>query len=153
MKALGHALIRCLCEGLESNLYNDNDLLEGYIFRYLWIPFVQKELDLYREQINSTIRKKSKLAILPNDRPDLIYVNPTNYGLMECGFPLEPDDVSLVDSLIKKYTVGTEALNLPEDFIEAAEIVYRNIGRPEIELSNIWFVFGTMKDYFLKSLE
>ena len=153
MKAIGHALIRCLFEGFESNLYNDNDLLEGFIFRYLWIPFVQRELNLYREQVNTTIRKKSKNAILPHDRPDLIYGNPENYGLMECGFQLEPADITLIDSLIEKYTLETEALNLPNDFIEAANIVYRNIGSPAIELSNIWFVFGSMKESFLKSLE
>ena len=51
LKAIGKNIQDTLQFGFENRLYNEKDQLENFIFLYVWIPFVQRELDNYSNQV------------------------------------------------------------------------------------------------------
>lgn len=56
------------------------------ILAYVFIPVLQKELDVFRETVWNTHRiRKQKDTILPDGIPNHIYAFPEEYGMNECG--------------------------------------------------------------------
>lgn len=81
-------------EGIHNQWYNPNNTLDGYVgsltacmsrdlilnsltFRWLAIPFIQHELDLYVELHNTTLRRANKHKILPHGIPQQMFMRPS----------------------------------------------------------------------------
>ena len=50
------------------------------VFHYVFIPWLQRELDWYKESHNDIRPRKDRRKILPIERPNLIYDFPQDYG-------------------------------------------------------------------------
>ena len=66
------------------------NLLIYWLFRnllaYIFVPIVQKEMDIFRETVwNSHRIRKQKDAQLPKGIPDHVFNFPEKYGAEECG--------------------------------------------------------------------
>lgn len=59
------------------------DDLIRQLFRWLFIPWVQKELDAYMLRLNQTKKRYDRNKILPHGPPNDIYNNPELYGAMD----------------------------------------------------------------------
>lgn len=55
------------------------------VFRFIFMPLVQRELDLYKELVNTSPRRATRKAMLPNDAPLNIYEWPEKYGSKDFG--------------------------------------------------------------------
>jgi hypothetical protein len=53
------------------------------IFRWVFIPFLQRELDNYRRRINFTAKRADRNKILPHGVPADIHSNPHEYGCLD----------------------------------------------------------------------
>ncbi|KAJ6631981.1 hypothetical protein B0H10DRAFT_1937713 [Mycena sp. CBHHK59/15] len=69
-----------LDQGPNANLYNSNNPLQRLVFRWLAIPWLQAELDIFVEHYNSTLRRADKHKILPHGIPDMIVSKPKQFG-------------------------------------------------------------------------
>ena len=47
-----------------------------FVFRWLAIPWLQKEADSYVYSHNTTRRSKDRRKVLPNEVPDALFENP-----------------------------------------------------------------------------
>lgn len=50
------------------------------VFHYIFIPWLQKELDQYRELANDTKPRFNRHKILPHGRPIEIFHHPKDFG-------------------------------------------------------------------------
>lgn len=53
------------------------------IFRWVFIPWLQRELDAYQDRVNNTRKWRDRNKILPHGAPDIIYQSPENFGVLD----------------------------------------------------------------------
>jgi hypothetical protein len=59
--------------------------LPRLLFRWLFIPWIQKELDSWRVRYNNDKKRADKNKILPHGPPNDIYDSPEKYGVLDFG--------------------------------------------------------------------
>ncbi|KAG2057528.1 hypothetical protein BDR06DRAFT_980883 [Suillus hirtellus] len=64
-----------LDKGMKSGWYDSDSVLQVMVFQWVFIPWLQCELDRYQDRINNTI--------LPHGVPNLIYDSPEDFGAMD----------------------------------------------------------------------
>ncbi|EGN97396.1 hypothetical protein SERLA73DRAFT_75084 [Serpula lacrymans var. lacrymans S7.3] len=70
---------RLLDYGLNEGLYNPDDPLQRLTFHYIFIPWLQDELDLFVDRFNHTLPRHNRNKILPHGRPADIFEQPENF--------------------------------------------------------------------------
>jgi hypothetical protein len=65
---------------LLSYINLDTKLLTSLIFLYVFVPFVQKEIDRWVEQRNWSKRRADKQKLIPNEIPGIVMGKPERYG-------------------------------------------------------------------------
>ncbi|KXJ10617.1 hypothetical protein AC249_AIPGENE2744 [Exaiptasia diaphana] len=79
---------------LENGDYDPTDEKDRNLLAYVYLPVVQKELDLFRECIwNNHRTRKQKGKELPAGVPEHIYQFPEKYGGEECGIPVTEEQL------------------------------------------------------------
>ncbi|KAJ7214558.1 hypothetical protein GGX14DRAFT_550501 [Mycena pura] len=53
------------------------------VFRWVFIPWLQKELDSYRDRVNNTAKRADKNKVLPHGVPSDMYEHPGDYGVLD----------------------------------------------------------------------
>ncbi|KAJ7890228.1 hypothetical protein B0H13DRAFT_1626474, partial [Mycena leptocephala] len=53
------------------------------VFRWLFIPWLQLELDPYRERVNNTAKRADKNKVLPHGVPNHMYKAPEDFGVLD----------------------------------------------------------------------
>jgi hypothetical protein len=53
------------------------------VFRWIFIPWLQAELDSYKDRVNSTRKRKDKNKILPHGVPDDMFEHSQDYGALD----------------------------------------------------------------------
>lgn len=104
----------------------------------MYIPVVQKELDLFRENVwNSHRGRKQKSKELPAGVPDHIYSFPERYGGEKCGLPITEEQLKEIAEL-SEVLEGTDDFLDPE-FRTRCEVVIPNVDDIEpAEASNAY---------------
>lgn len=149
-KSIGHSLELLLESGVKEGIYNPNNLLQRYIFWFLFLPFIQETLDTYAELADNKPRQISKIGhILPRAAPNLVYYNPTTYEAEDCGFKYDCDVQYFIENAIDQAKADPEIAQFaPSDFLEAAAIVMTQIGNPALTYNNIWDIFQKVRQQF-----
>ena len=103
----------------------DRDLLA-----FVYIPVIQKGLNLFRETVwNSHRGRKQKFKELPAGVPNHIYYFSENYGGESCGFPITEDHLEEVAELSEVFEETDDFLD-PE-FRKCCEAVISNVDNIE----------------------
>ncbi|KAF8056048.1 hypothetical protein FPV67DRAFT_1566782 [Lyophyllum atratum] len=127
-----------LDEGLNNGWYDPNDPIEKLVFRWLAIPWLQAELDLWTSRYNSSPRRADKHKILPHGIPDLIHAKPHQFNgsknFMFLKVVISPE---LFDELV------------PPTFGEQASALYVSIGSPAVSSLTFWAVYSDLLEAFL----
>ena len=98
----------------------------------MYIPVLQKELDLFRETVwNSHRGRKQKSKELPTGVLNHIYFFPEHYGGENCGLPIDEDQLKEVAEL-SEVLEGTDDFLDPE-FRTRCEAVISNVDDIEPE--------------------
>jgi hypothetical protein len=53
------------------------------VFRWLFIPFLQTELDAWADIVNNSRKRADRNKILPHGVPNDIYFNPERFGCLD----------------------------------------------------------------------
>lgn len=53
------------------------------VFRWVFIPWLQRELNAYQDRVNNTAKRADKNKILPHGVPNDIYESPEDFGALD----------------------------------------------------------------------
>ncbi|KAF8151403.1 hypothetical protein B0H34DRAFT_755565 [Crassisporium funariophilum] len=119
------------------------------VFRWLAIPWLQAELDLWTSRYNSSPRRADKHKILPHGIPDLIHAKPHQFnGSKNFMVVISPE---LFDEVEKEWAPPDDPVFqlVPPTFGEQASALYASIGSPSVSSLTFWAVYSDLLDAFL----
>ncbi|KAJ7107132.1 hypothetical protein C8R44DRAFT_637746, partial [Mycena epipterygia] len=136
-----------LNEGVNRGLYDLNRPLEKLVFRWLAIPWLQRELDAWVKRFNSTPRRADKHKILPHGIPDLIASKPESFATKDYKVVVTPD---LFDEMEATWASPDDPVfNLvPPSFHAQATELYTAMGNPEVTFNTFWIAYGQLLNAF-----
>ncbi|KAI0367936.1 hypothetical protein BV20DRAFT_949165, partial [Pilatotrama ljubarskyi] len=94
--------------GVDQGWYDPSNELECLVFRWLAIPWLQAELDVYAAEFNSKPRRANKHKVLPHGIPDLIAQSPEDFGMTNFKIPVLP---ALLDSVQEEWAPSTHPVS------------------------------------------
>ena len=126
---------------MDQGFYDPEDEVERKILAYVYIPIVQREIDLFVELWNNLRTRLQRGTLMPDGNPNIIYNSPEEYGIEDKGWPLtteelaEAAEVSGVLDVADNYLTADfrrECSNhLPDvDSIQAKEILRDQVINP-----------------------
>ena len=62
------------------------------MFAYVYIPIVQREIDLFVELWNNSRHRLQRNTLMPDGIPNVIHNCPEEYGMEDKGWPLTNDE-------------------------------------------------------------
>ncbi|KAG1786733.1 uncharacterized protein HD556DRAFT_1449391 [Suillus plorans] len=120
-------------EGVVSGWYDSDNVLQVMVFRWVFIPWLQCELDRYQDCVNNTAKRRDHNKVLPHGVPNLIYESPEEFGAMDfkASFNLLMDGIDHVHQVYVKpdhpvFDLVPQALN---QFIQHC---YDDLGQPPL---------------------
>ena len=113
---------------LDQGFYDPEDEVERKILAYVYIPIVQREIDLFVELWNNSRTRLQRGTLMPDGNPNIIYNSPEEYGIEDKGWPLTTEELAGVLDVADNYLTADfrrECSNhLPDvDSIQAKEIL------------------------------
>ncbi|KAI5982643.1 hypothetical protein EDD15DRAFT_2202662 [Pisolithus albus] len=119
------------------------------VFRWVFIPWLQAELDSYRDRINNSrkCRDKKKASFRSNDYMFLADLcRPTeDYGALDFKVMVTPGAVDYMEQLyITANHIVFDLIPAPLNVL--IESCYNQLGRPLIRRSSVWIVYCNLLD-------
>ncbi|KAG1897951.1 uncharacterized protein F5891DRAFT_1191262 [Suillus fuscotomentosus] len=134
-----------LDHGVNSGWYDSNNTLQVMVFRWVFIPWLQQELDAYQDRINNTAKRHDRNKILPHGVPNLIYHSAEDFGALDFKIQIEPEALDFVRSLYIKPSHCVFDL-VPEGFGKCIQHCYNDLGRPVITQQSVWDTYRLLLD-------
>ncbi|KAH7905061.1 hypothetical protein BJ138DRAFT_1018219 [Hygrophoropsis aurantiaca] len=136
-----------LDEGVNEGLYDVNDTLENYVFRWLAIPWIQAELDQWVHHRNHNPPRADKNKILPHGIPAIIRAKPHQFDSLDFKIPVPAE---LLDEVEEKYAPSDHPVFdlVPPLFDQRANELYQAIGAPLVSSDNFWGVYQQLLSQF-----
>ncbi|CAK5280870.1 unnamed protein product [Mycena citricolor] len=72
-----------LDEGVNNSWYDTSNLLQALVFWWIFIPWVQAELEAYRNCVNLTVKCQDCNKILPHGVPQHMLEYPEEYAVLD----------------------------------------------------------------------
>ncbi|KAL1659835.1 hypothetical protein GGF50DRAFT_64441 [Schizophyllum commune] len=136
--------------GVDEGLYDPSNVLENLVFRYVFIPWLQKELDAWRTKINNTKPRRDKHKILPNGVPNDILEDPGRFGALDFRIQVQQEAINEVR---QRYADPAHPVFdlVPLDFLPIIDAAYTAIGRPVVGRASCWEVYSRLLDQILSA--
>ncbi|KAJ7617636.1 hypothetical protein DFH06DRAFT_966509, partial [Mycena polygramma] len=126
--------------GVKEGWYDPDVLIEALVFRWVFIPWLQTELDRYVERINNTAKRADRNKILPHGVPNDICEHPANYGVLDFKIKVNPNAINDVRGVFAP--PENEVFQLvPPDFQDIIAQIYMDIGQPPVTRASCWDVY------------
>ncbi|KAF8444487.1 hypothetical protein L210DRAFT_957937 [Boletus edulis BED1] len=90
---------KLLDESVHEGWYNTHNTLQVMLFHWLFILWLQREVDNYVFRINNTQKRFDKHKILPHDIPELIHRCAADNGALNFKVTISQDAISCVRNL------------------------------------------------------
>ncbi|KAJ6558992.1 hypothetical protein B0H10DRAFT_1846232, partial [Mycena sp. CBHHK59/15] len=117
------------------------------VFRWVFIPWLQKELDAYRERVNNTAKRADRNKVLPHGVPNHMYESPEVYGVLDFKIAVDPASVAHVRNLYAPPEHEVFQL-VPPDFASVAAEFYSQLGQPAITRTDVWDIYMALLTKF-----
>ncbi|KAJ7131593.1 hypothetical protein C8R43DRAFT_895941, partial [Mycena crocata] len=126
--------------GVNNGWYDPNNLIEALVFRWVFIPWLQRELDLYSERLNNTAKRADRNKVLPHGVPNDMLENPEDYGVLDFKITVNPEAINDVQLIYapREHEVF-ELVSL--DFRLIIMKMYDDMGQPVITRDTCWHVY------------
>ncbi|KAG1735512.1 hypothetical protein EDB19DRAFT_1638381, partial [Suillus lakei] len=118
------------------------------VFRWVFIPWLQRELDGYRDRINNTAKRRDRnkagtFNILPHGVPSLIYDSPEDFNALDFKVTIDHDGVDRVREL---YINSSHPMFdiVPPTLRNFIQHCYDEMGCPEVTRTNVWTVYRNL---------
>ncbi|KAJ7728282.1 hypothetical protein DFH07DRAFT_757330, partial [Mycena maculata] len=123
--------------GVNNGWYDPDILLEALVFRWVFIPWLQKKLDSYRERVNNTAKRADRNKVLPHGVPNDMAEHPGDYGVLDFKIKVEQEAIDMVRALYAP--PDDEVFQLvPPDFHAIITQMYAEIGQPAVTRESCW---------------
>ncbi|KAJ7670123.1 hypothetical protein DFH06DRAFT_1372925 [Mycena polygramma] len=133
--------------GVKEGWYDPDVLIEALVFRWVFIPWLQTELDRYVERINNTAKRADRNKILPHGVPNDICEHPANYGVLDFKIKVNPNAINDVRGVFAP--PENEVFQLvPPDFQDIIAQIYMDIGQPPVTRASCWDVYRQLLGVF-----
>ncbi|KAG1726455.1 hypothetical protein EDB19DRAFT_2028380 [Suillus lakei] len=129
-----------LDEGVIEGWYDSADTLQMMIFHWVFIPWLQQELDAYRDQVNNSAKRRDRNKVLPHGVPTLIYHSPEDFGALDFKVSIDREGIDYIHNIYIDASNPVFDLVPPMlgDFIEHC---YDAMGHPAVTRSSVWTVY------------
>jgi hypothetical protein len=106
---------------------------------------MQKELDRFRNSVNSRKVRNQKEKALPSGiSPNIAFIFPEKCNGVDC---LQPVDMDLVDAILADMQAEKDALSdwgVPAEFDRRAQDVFDTLPVREVTMQTVWITFAAM---------
>ncbi|KAJ7432412.1 hypothetical protein B0H11DRAFT_1760479, partial [Mycena galericulata] len=129
--------------GVNNGWYDPDILIEAYVilvFRWVFIPWLQRELDSYRERVNNTAKRADRNKVLPHGVPTDMAEHPGDYGVLDLKIKVEQEAVDSVRALYAPKDHEVFQL-VPPDFQAIITEMYVQLGEPIVTRESCWDVY------------
>ncbi|KAJ7644524.1 hypothetical protein FB45DRAFT_691567, partial [Roridomyces roridus] len=129
--------------GVNMGWYDPKVLLEALTFRWVFIPWLQSELDSYCHRVNNTAKCHDRNKILPNGVPAHMFQFPEDYAALDfkVGF-------FFALTLFETCTYAPQDHDVfqlvPADFNLIITQIYTDAGQPTVDRQSYWDVYLTL---------
>ncbi|KAG1890319.1 hypothetical protein F4604DRAFT_1914866 [Suillus subluteus] len=122
-----------LDEGVKSGWYDSDNVLQVMVFRWVFILWLQCELDRYQDRVNNTAKRCDCNKVLPHGVPNLIYESPEDFGAMDfkASFNLLLDGIDHVRQVYVKSDHPVFDL-VPQALDQFIHCCYDDLGQPPV---------------------
>ncbi|KAF8120876.1 hypothetical protein EV363DRAFT_1278349 [Boletus edulis] len=131
--------------GIALDWFDPDNSLHIAVFRWLFIPWLQAELDAYCDRINHTAKRRDRKKVLPHGIPELIFTSPEDFGALDFKASLVTIDPAALDHVQELYVnlnPSHPVFDLvPEPISIVLDDIYAMLGRPAITRMSIWDVY------------
>ncbi|KAJ7730069.1 hypothetical protein DFH07DRAFT_756425 [Mycena maculata] len=101
------------------------------VFRWVFIPWLQKELDSCRDWVNNTAKRADRNKVLPHGVPTDMSEHPGDYGVLDFKIEVEKEAVDSVHALYGPKDHEIFQL-VPPDFQAIITEMYVQLGQPPV---------------------
>ncbi|KAF8217983.1 hypothetical protein K438DRAFT_1914178 [Mycena galopus ATCC 62051] len=133
--------------GVNNGWYDPSNLLQALVFRWVFIPWLQRELDAFRERVNNTAKRADRNKVLPHGVPNHIVEAPEDYGALDFKIRVDPASIAEVRTLYAPPDHEVFEL-VPKAFAQLAAEFYLHLGQPPITRTNCWDVYTALLSQF-----
>ncbi|KAG1884748.1 hypothetical protein F4604DRAFT_1878695 [Suillus subluteus] len=135
-------------EGVTRGLYDVNNTLKNYVFRWLAIPWLQAELDGWAHCRNHNAPCRDKNKILPHGIPAIIRMKPREFNSLDFKVPVPS---ALFDEVEAIYAPPDHPVFdlVPPSFKQHAQYLYTSLGKPQVSSDSFWNVYQMLLAQFL----
>ncbi|KAG1884005.1 hypothetical protein F4604DRAFT_1878823 [Suillus subluteus] len=114
--------------GLNNGIYDPDDALEKLVFHFIFIPWLQDELDHFAARFNNTKPHFNMHKILPHGCPNDIFHHPERFDLRDFSVKVNIPSLELVH----------------QTYAPLDHPVFLLLGHTEITGDNIWDVYAEL---------
>ncbi|KAK7036943.1 hypothetical protein R3P38DRAFT_3311626 [Favolaschia claudopus] len=128
-------------------LFDLNNPLHRLLLRWLAIPWLQRELDNWLNTFNWTPRRADKHKVMPHGIPNLMLLNPEQYGTHNYRIEVTPEKF---DEMEAKWAPPDDPVFqlVPPLFKSQVERLQLQLGTPEVTGDNLWDVYSQLLTAF-----
>ncbi|KAF4577029.1 hypothetical protein EYR36_005016 [Pleurotus pulmonarius] len=129
--------------GIRSNLLDLADPLERLLFRWLAVPWIQRELDVWADRFNRTPRRQDKRKILPCGIPAIIRDKPNMYGAKDYKIIVSPE---MLNDARQQWAPPDDPVFelVPPSFQRHVQAIYTTLGRPTVSSATFWTTYARL---------
>jgi hypothetical protein len=113
------------------------------VFHFVFIPWLQMELDKYAFCYNRSAKRADTKSLLPRGLPEVIFQSPEGFDLRDYKVTVDP---SIFDTVEAKYAPADHPVFklVPEHFCELACQFYEKIGSPIVNEKSAWKTYSDL---------
>ncbi|KAF9440781.1 hypothetical protein P691DRAFT_686489, partial [Macrolepiota fuliginosa MF-IS2] len=127
-------------EGVRKEWYDVNNDLDKLLFRWLFIPWLQRKINYYISLVNNKRKRKDKNKILPHGVPEDIFWELEQYRACDFKVAVDLEVVKQVQDIYAPPGDPVFQLVLP-DFNCLVKTLYASMGHPEVDMDSVWDIF------------
>ncbi|KAI6137266.1 hypothetical protein F5141DRAFT_1060128 [Pisolithus sp. B1] len=105
---------------VDAGWYDPDNMLQLMVFHWVFIPWLQVELNSYQDHINNSQKCCDKRKVLPHGIPELIYTCAEDYGALDFKVMVSPAAIE--------------------------QECYLQLGHPSIGCTSVWNVYHNILD-------
>ncbi|KAJ7574508.1 hypothetical protein C8J56DRAFT_802832 [Mycena floridula] len=133
--------------GIHRGWYDPSIPRHNLVFRWVFIPWLQAELDAYRDRVNFTAKRADRNKVLPHGVPAHIYEEPEAYECLDFKITVDPAHIRTVKEWLAPADHPVFEL-VPPSFHGYCFQFYQELGSPTITRDNVWNVYLFILDGF-----
>ncbi|KAG8779464.1 hypothetical protein FRC12_024225 [Ceratobasidium sp. 428] len=133
--------------GIDQGWYDSHSNLQMLIFRWVWMPVVQYELDAFKQRYNTSAKRSNTKTVLPAGRPKYIHEFPEQYGGEQLMIKIKPEHVAVAEREFCE--PGHPVFQwTPPNFNQLACRFYVEMGEPMLTRETGWQCYHGLLERF-----